>query len=556
MNLTLPGFNSPTVPPLALKASYHDAGDDNAFIDALRPSLSVDELIQHVDERVQKNLPLNDEKAEEHQRIAYAHRLSETYYELVEELEELYCKVDEATRASYLSRGSRALQNETRHCLFEQAYSSSRPWFDERLGSIKPASFSLVGIPGTGTSLAAEHCLSVNPQVIWHEESDTCQISYLMVNCEDVDSLADMCRVLLRAISNAIGNARFQHEVYVERSIASQKDALKSAMSNLNVGLLVIDSFEHISELSSSKRAPILSFLKSLNQHVSTMFISTPQGMDEISGNFSLINKLVSQGCCTWDPLKRFTGSKAEMAMRWEMFTCNLWGFHNLKNAPNKPPADVQAKWFECTQGVINVSVQFFSLCLVEAILSEQESIGVDLMDRVYAKHYWALKPAIEAIASNDTSLMEGFNGLGALSIVAVESNTSSANRLAVMHQAQIDRKGLTETGFRIYGALLEAGIDEEFAMPACQQIGLEHPGKHFAEAVGLAFKRAKQLRKKEVCSNRVAQKDWGNLPDGDLRKVFAEKGNQSMYESISQEGLLFDLTRWAEDDQLPPALS
>jgi len=429
----------------------------------------------------------------------------------------------------------------TRQALYEQSFNDGVVWKDERASYSQPMSVALIGEKQSGRTSAINRCLSLNGEILWHEDSNTTQVNYLRIDCEGISSIKDLCLRFLTGIEKAISQRKYRQEVYVDRAIENQKSTILGLMPAYHVGLVVFDSFESIVQLKPKLQSEILNFVASMMGHVSTVFALTPDSSRQLAEDEYLFRKMVSNGVVEWDPLKSHLGYSREAQQRWNYFSNQIWKQHNLKKAPLELTEDVKIVWFELCKGQIGLAVSLFSACLFEAIISEEETINVALMTRVYAKKYGLWD-------SEFLTKIEGkvvANKQPSTKALAHKQDTTQAVSIEAEQQ-------LTKQGFVLYKTLLSNDVDEEIAYQSCKNVYLNKPGINDLDALSAVIKESKKLAKLRVCAFRIPRKEWPKLPQGDFRQLFANKGSESFYDVLKSTGMILPTSELMKHDQFP----
>ncbi|TNI68483.1 transporter, partial [Aeromonas salmonicida] len=91
--------------------------------------------------------------------------------------------------------------------------------------------------------------------------------------------------------------------------------------------------------------------------------------------------------------------------------------------------------------------------------------------------------------------------------------------------------------------SLLEAmEIPLDIAMPMADELVADHPSLPLATLVHKATAYLAQDRPKAPTISKVKRTEWGRLPQGDLRLLYADGSEVTAYDSFKKAGLVFNL--------------
>lgn len=94
----------------------------------------------------------------------------------------------------------------------------------------------------------------------------------------------------------------------------------------------------------------------------------------------------------------------------WNMFTDNLWKYQWLKKADVILPDDVRNRWYDLSQGILDIVVKLFVLAQLKAIDSGIERITVKLLQTTYDEDSRPIHPMIEALQSGRSDKIAEFS--------------------------------------------------------------------------------------------------------------------------------------------------
>lgn len=370
-----------TIPPKAWRAEDLISTDDttgNQFVDVLRDTLDVGLLKAHF-----KNDQVIKATAEDKdsRRKSGIQSLIDSFYVLVPEIVDLYDRLDLTIKSGYHNKVPKKNQGRVlSNNLLSAMGGKPHVWLDDTAVQKRRDITAIVGPKNCGKTAAIERCLSLYPQVVWHDASSQAQIVYLKVELKGVSNLLEYCARFLEALELALGSDKFDEEVKVAPNVCAAFMKMRSLLTTYNVGTLVIDSLETTRNWPIDKR-------ELLFEHLSGLADITPVVLLSSDVNCYDINEISSEKL-TWDPLCAFANENEELIDRWSRFTARLWKFNCLKAQDIELNEELKEVWFNASKGVVGIAVRFYARCLHEAINTGVECISKELMLRVQKKYF------------------------------------------------------------------------------------------------------------------------------------------------------------------------
>jgi len=501
----------PEIPENAQFAYYSEPtfaeGNNNLLASALRPKLGLQEALTGFK---LGNVKLPSAEADDAIRMHSVRALAHDYFVPVEEALDLYNKIDCAIKDGYLNRLKDGEQYQQQLQTLSMAINkNSNGYLLEDNRASRNNSFILFGDTGSGKQMALDRCLRFYPQVIWHPKTDVCQVVYLRVDLAGIETPMEYCILFLQALEQAIGKVIFKKDVAVPNNEVAALLKLKSLVQTYQVGIIVIESFESLATWSSAKRERVLKHFLSLGKSVPILYSGTPDGLESLVLEMPWMNSALSMGSIRWDPLGRYH-DEDEHALRWSLFTKRLWKQQCLKAGHNELTQDLLDEWYAASQGVIKLAMNFFCLCQLEAIQSGEEQITVELMKRVKKKEFLPLEIALSAYATDNAMMLGVLKGA---------ANTGSPR----VGNNQIEKKAIAPPSKKRSRKNKPKTEDSEFQMPR-------------------GFKK-------------LPKKDWGSLPENDMRYIFARSNGATFYEDLKAKGMVLTMEDLMGDGQFSSAI-
>lgn len=474
---------SAEVPPSAYISSQ-EANDDTtssnrSFLNVLRSELS-DEVFKDSLAFRKKALPEPTDSDES--RKKWVQSLVHDFFVSTPEDKVLYEKIDSAIKLGYSQRMPSQVSDRQQKNLLISLSGADTVWSEVSEEAHRNNCILLYGSPGSGKSMAVNRCLNLYPQVVWHESIGQCQLTYLKIDLARASSVIEYCHRFLESLSAALGSAKYQQEVVVPRNENAALLKIETLMHTYNVGIISIDSLDHILTWKLGYQQRILTHFYALGACVSIIYTARTQILHAPVIVASRLFPSLSIGSIYWDPLAILSGDEKEIRQRWHFFTKKIWKHHCLQQHDPEVSPELHQFWFDASRGIIKYAVLLFVHSHIEAIRSGEERISVEIMREVAAKEL--------AIFKTD-----------------------------LMHSSNNEMQILSENG--------TAEINEQ------------------SQAIALSSKRAKK-KKKESAENmmpegfkKVPRKEWLSLPEDDLRHIYAAQNGKNMYEVLKLKKLV-----------------
>ncbi|PAJ75965.1 hypothetical protein CJF42_02775 [Pseudoalteromonas sp. NBT06-2] len=480
----------PEIPPKALDAVYVDSKspyyNNNLFIDSLRPALGAVGLKNCLTSG-NRNLPdVNSGNGIRKQAIR---ALVNEYFVPVHEVLDLYDKIDCAIKDGYKSRGSNSQSYQQQLVNFSCAMKNNElGWRDHTQQTSRENSFFVYSEAGSKRLEAIQRCLHTNPQVLWHNKIHQCQIVHLTVDLSGIQTPLEYCAVFLKALEDALGPEKYAYEVEVSGNVSAAFLKIESLVLTYNVGILVVESLDSINDWQESNKVRILKHFHSLGKSLPIVYSATTDVFNSVALDMPWMLSALSLGSIYWDPLKHTEKTSKEAQLRWSLFTKRLWKQQCLRSSTVPLTEEIKAVWYDACQGIVQLAMNFFSLCQIEAISSGEEVITVELMRRVRRKESKPLELMLMAYKNNDLGLLSIIKGAGSFD---VKSNPMKT----------LQKKKLTK---------------DKKVQPSSNQMPPD-------------FKK-------------IPKKDWCKLPEDDLRYKFAMCEKGKFYQLLKSNGLVLSM--------------
>lgn len=456
-------------------------------------------------------------------------------------------KLSKLIRCSYLNRNPKTATfkrklNSIRSLIQNEDLTT---YMHDDVGS-SASSMTIAGISGAGKSTTTNLVLNTYPRVIYHPELHMLQVPWLKIDCPYDGSLSDFCLSFFIALDRRL-NLNYRDRY------ASGRPAIAKMMADVAdlclihaIGLIVIDEFQHMSLAKSGGEKKMINFLVTLVNvvEVSVVLIGTPKALRLFASEFRQARRASGDGSIVWDRLPKDES--------WEDFLEELWPYQWLRNGVERDEP-LTNKLYELTQGVPDIVVKLFCLAQARAVLlagaPEDEALSPELLEQVFEDEFSIVKPMLDALRTGNREKIEECNDL-----IFPKFESSMINAMDKLVSKPLEKPKAVELGepheTSIANAAIETivsmGIAEDIAQPLVTDALNRKPDLTLIQIIQMATTALTQVDKEktgkpEIKSKRVyASRDsWGQLPEKDLRKMFADKSG-TMYESLKEKGLIY----------------
>lgn len=284
------------------------------------------------------------------------------------------------------------------------------------------------------------------------------------------------------------------------------------------IGILVIDEIQHLSEAKGGGSDKMLNFFVTLVNTIGlpVVMIGTTKAMSILQGEFRQARRGSGQGDLIWDRMKNDAA--------WQVFVKSMWRYQWTGNSVPYMDEMVNTLYDE-SQGIIDIAVKLYAIVQIEAITGGKESFSAADIHEVAEKKLSLVKPMLNALRSGDRKKILRYEDITPVSIEdylsayqAVKpeiSEKSTEKKLTVLEQTVVK--------------LLEMDVEPPVAKRIAGKVIASHKNP---VSVGEAFKEAYRLYISEAPDEPEKE-----TPEDDLRK-------SGGYEDMKKKGLI-DETEW-----------
>lgn len=539
----------------------------NPFIEALPSILEPKQVARNLEGRVDFNQ--SDCQASSSVRAHLISQMMGQFFQPINRHIDLERKLSVMIREGYVGRNPKDGSLNTRlQNGYERLMSGENNAVRFPTVTSTARSLAFIGCSGSGKTTTLNKILSTYPQVIYHPEFNFTQIVYLRVDCPHDGSLKSLCLHFFRAIDQALDSNYEQKYALKRHSIETLLNLMRQISNHHAIGLLVIDEIQHLSVNKSGGAEKMLNFFVTLVNTVGlpVVMVGTPKARFIFEGDLRSARRGVGFGSVFWEQMVQepniHLSDDRVIKSEWNSFTDNLWKYQWLKKADITLSEDIRDRWYELSQGVLDIVVKLFVLAQLRAIDSGLERITVKLLQKTYDEDLKPIHPMIEALQSGRADRIAQFSDLVVPDI----------DKKLLQLQSKLDQKRDEfdevseyqghELSIRLHRMLVDLGQDSTLLVPTVKKAVTELPEATMVDLIPIILDWLKEAKldldnnepksaSKTKVSNRkpksIKHKDWHTLDSDDLRFQFSQRDeNETFYEHLkTNTSLIFDIDDW-----------
>lgn len=378
--------------------------------------------------------------------------------------------------------------------------------------------FTIIGVSGVGKSTAVERILSLYPQRIVHTRYREMplaftQLVWLKLDCPHDGSLKQLCYQFFYALDQAAGSDYFQQYAKGRYSLDMLLIIMTQLVRQFQIGILVIDEIQHLSEAKGGGSDKMLNFFVTLVNNIGlpVVMIGTTKAMSILQGEFRQARRGSGQGDLIWDRMRN--------DVAWKMFVKSMWRYQWTENYVPYTDEMVNVLYDE-SQGIIDIAVKLYAIVQIEAITGGKESFSVADIHKVAEKKLSLVKPMLDALRSGDRKKILRYEDI---TPVSIEDYLSAYQVVKPEIREKTTERKLTVLEQTVV-KLLEVDVEPSVAKRLAGKVAASHKNP---VSVGEAFKEAYRLYISEE-SDRLEEP----MPTDDLRK-------NGGYEDMKKSGFI-----------------
>ena len=432
------------------------------------------------------------------------------------------------------------------------------------------SSLAFIGCSGSGKTTTINRILATYPQCIYHPEHNFTQIVYLKIDCPHDGSLKSLCIHFFREIDKVL-DTNYEKKYGQKRySIETLMPIMGQLANHHAIGMLIIDEIQHLSIGKSGGAEKMLNFFVTLVNTVNLpiVMIGTPKARFIFEGDFRSARRGAGLGSIFWEQMKQdgnvTTSDGRLIKSEWNAFTDKLWKYQWLRKADLTLSDEIRSKWYEFSQGILDIVVKLFVLAQFRAIDSGIERITVKVLEKAYQEDLKPIHPMIEALRSVIPNRIAEYSDL-----VLPDIDKKLLHFQEKMNQMidEIDEEAVYqghEPSVRLHRLLKSIDFDSKLLPKIITQLFKDNPNldsqrammlamnaltsdKSFEQQHNFSSPNSQKIKKSESSHKAIPQKDWHTLPNDDLRFLFQEKpNNENFYNYLkAHTNIIFDFEQF-----------
>jgi hypothetical protein len=529
--------------------------DGNPFIEALPPILSVAQAAKSIKGQVEFHP--SDRLADPKSRMHMVVSLLDDYFQPLSQHVQLQEKIDLMLRMGYVGRNiSDGSLNRKLQEGYEHIKAGGEVTANFSVEKTTARSMSLVGISGAGKSKSLERVLETYPQVIYHEQENRFQVTYLKIECPSNGDLESLCLNFFSAVDNVLGTDYERRYAKQRLSVPKMLALMRQTANNRAIGILVIDEIQRLSQARLGSKEQMLEFFVELVNTVGIpiVLVGTPKARPIFELELQSGRRSAGLGSIYWETIPQCVSKNngKEPNPNWIRFSNNLWKYQWLKHGDDPLTDEIRECWYDLSQGVLDIVVKLFVLAQLRAIANKKERITVGNMQSVYKQELKPIHPMLDALRSGDADKIVKYSDMR---VVDLDKRIIQlgAEILAVVQKQEEKLFGGNQDAVRLFNLVLqiEDSFEEETVALLVERIFKEQPELSLPKMIPVVvewYQSGAKPTKTRQSKHKVKEKDWLGLDVNDLRYHYAYCKDEkiSLVERLEQNGEMFDLDGWA----------
>lgn len=321
---------------------------------------------------------------------------------------------------------------------------------------------------------------------------------------------------------------------------------------------------QHLSIGKSGGAEKMLNFFVTLVNTINLpiIMIGTPKARFIFEGDFRSARRGAGLGSIFWEQMKSedntITSDRRIIKSEWNAFTDKLWKYQWLKKADITLSEEIRKKWYELSQGILDIVVKLFVLAQFRAIDSGLERITVKVLEKTYEEDLKPIHPMIRALQSRNANRIAEYSDLV---IPDIDHKILILQEKVTQKFEEVDDEAIYqghEPSIRLHRLLKDVGYNSALLPSVVTQIFKDFPGIELAKALPIAMQLlnedkeillnnsdilAKKSKSKSSKSNKAKSipiKNWHTLDTADLRFQYSQKADdKSFYTHLKHSTLL-----------------
>lgn len=270
--------------------------------------------------------------------------------------------------------------------------------------------FTLIGISGGGKSTAVNRILSMYPQCIVHTEYKNDkfifkQLVWIKIDCSHNGSTKGLCKKFFKEVDSILGSDYDKLFGNQRNSVDTMIAAMAHIVQIYAVGVIIIDEIQHLANIKEGSEK-VLNFLVTLENElkIPIVYVGTYKALDKVLGqDFRQARRSSGIGEIEW--------TRMDEDDEWREFMKNMWKYQWTKI--ETPLTDkIMKAFYNNTMGITERVISLYIAVQIQAILSGEEKITVDLINNVFKENMKLTAPMITALRTNNMDLLKKYDDI------------------------------------------------------------------------------------------------------------------------------------------------
>lgn len=410
---------------------------------------------------------------------------------------DLYYGIDRLIRSGYINRNPLTKEYAKSFHNFEKYTVSSEEYLMQTL--------SVIGISGIGKSRSIQRIFSLYPQVITHESYKgkaliTQQVVFLTIEMPFDGSVKSFLINIMTAIDNLLGTEYIARYSRSTLSTSQLMPIIAQVLKSLNCGVIICEELQHLMNVKRTSSNQILSFLTAFVNivGVSLIFVSTPKAMPLLSEQLRQSRRNVDIGTVFWDRLKENE--------EWKLLVQSIWNYQ-WSNERVQLSSEWISLFYDLTQGIPDFFVKLWMMCQHKLIWNPLQKMTFEFVIKVADELFKFVNPMLKALKANNQKQIIQFEDL-------------------------------------YFPAFDELVKNQTYSKPTKIEVV-----KQLKEQVQVFDEQQEKEQEQKKTTTTQPQKRSIQYVEGDLRRLYKEKGDKTMYELLKENKMVYSFERVLEID-------